>query len=397
MEATADSTAQAAHSPSQFLTLREVCRITGSHFNTIRRASDAGELKVYRLPSGHRRWNRADVFSWLGIEDSAPEEQRRGAVLIYARVSSHKQSRGIEKGELNNDLGRQLQRLKATAAEAYQCKEPIVYLDTASGLSFTRKGLHRLLNEILSGKFNNSILICTHKDRLARFGTEVILQICKHHNIEVIFTERTLDESGEKELADDILAIVTHFSARVHGARASRTTTKILSAETIALAKQLYDAGNSIPQIVSYLKAEGHTAEDGSKVSYHAITKYVAKNKLLLEILPTRATTNLQDYADQCLEAAEPHSRIGTRDIYEHYCRWCRARKESPAKINKLSQLLGKLGYKRAYQIGDSRAKGYSGLKIKGENKHQYLKQIRRGSEAERLLQQAQLNQIITN
>jgi hypothetical protein len=50
---------------------------------------------------------------------------------------------------------------------------------------------------------------------------------------------------------------------------------------------------------------------------------------------------------------------------------------ESPAKINKLSQLLGKLGFKRAYQIGDQRAKGYSGLKIKGENKHQYLKQIR--------------------
>src|SRR4051812_1505061 len=139
MAATADSTAQAAHSPSQFLTMREVVRLAGTHENTIRRASDSGELKVYRLPSGHRRWNRADIFSWLGIEDVEPAQQPAGAVLIYARVSSHKQSKGIEKGELNNDLGRQIERLKKVAAEKYECTNPIVFLDTASGLSFTRK------------------------------------------------------------------------------------------------------------------------------------------------------------------------------------------------------------------------------------------------------------------
>src|SRR4051794_13277720 len=108
MAASVDSNGDAARSNSQFLTLREVVKITGSHFNTVRRASDAGELKVYRLPSGHRRWNRTDVFSWLGIEDSEPEQRPASQVLIYARVSSHKQSRGIEKGELNNDLGRQI-------------------------------------------------------------------------------------------------------------------------------------------------------------------------------------------------------------------------------------------------------------------------------------------------
>jgi hypothetical protein len=85
--------------------------------------------------------------------------------------------------------------------------------------------------------------------------------------------------------------------------------------------------------------------------------------------------------------------QVGTRAIFEHYCSWCKSRNESPAKINKLSQLLGKLGFKRAYQIGDQRAKGYSGLKIKGENKHQYLKQIRRGSD----LKQPQSIQLPSN
>jgi hypothetical protein len=74
-----------------------------------------------------------------------------------------------------------------------------------------------------------------------------------------------MDDSQERELADDLIAIITHFAAKTHGARAAKTTTKVLSAETITLARHLYDAGNSIPQIVNYLKAEGHKAEDGGR------------------------------------------------------------------------------------------------------------------------------------
>ena len=373
----------------QFLKLCEVVQLASCHENTIRRASDAGELKAYRLPSGHRRWNRAHVLEWLGIEDSAEEVSTAPAqILIYARVSSHKQSKGINEGSFDNDLGRQIERLKKLALENYKCSTPVIYSDTFSGLSFTRKGLLRLLNEVLKGKFNNSILLCTHKDRLARFGTEVILEVCKFRNVEVIFTEKEMDESQEKELADDLIAIIQHFAARTYGARASRTTAKILSADTVKRAKELHDAGNSVWQIEEKLAADGFKTEGGSRISKHAIGKYVVHNKLLLEILPPRPKTNLQEYCEQCLEPAEPHARISTKAVYDHYCRWCKKHKEPAAKINKLSHQLGKLGYKRAYQIGDGRAKGYSGLKIKGEQFHQHLKQIRKGSALYELMKQ---------
>jgi hypothetical protein len=189
-----------------------------------------------------------------------------------------------------------------------------------------------------------------------------------------------MDESQEKELADDVLAVVTHFSARVHGARASKTNIKIIPAETIALIKQLHDSGQSIPQIVSYLKREKITAENGSSISYHCIAKYL-NNKLLIEVLPARPTTNLQDYCNARLVAAEPHCRIATIDIYNDYLKWCKAKNTPPAKINKLSHLLGKLGFERSYAVDSTkRIKGYAGLKIKGENKHQFIKQIRKGS-----------------
>ena len=202
----------------------------------------------------------------------------------------------------------------------------------------------------------------------------------------VVFTEKELDESGEKELADDLIAIITHFAAKTHGARAAKTTTKILAAETISLIKQRYDSGQSIPQIVSYLKAEKLTAEDGTVISYHCIAKYL-NNKLLLEVLPTRPTTNLQDYCEERLEADEPHCRIASIDIYNDYVRWCESKNLPAAKINKLSHQLGKLGYSRSYATGARRFKGYAGVKIKGENKHQYLKQIRKGSQLEKQMQ----------
>src|SRR5690349_3291968 len=104
MAASANSNGDAAPVGRDFLTLREVVKLAGCHENTIRRASDAGELKAYRLPSGHRRWTRSDVFAWLGIDDVNPAQQPAAAVLIYARVSSHKQSKNYEKGSVDNDL-----------------------------------------------------------------------------------------------------------------------------------------------------------------------------------------------------------------------------------------------------------------------------------------------------
>ena len=65
-----------------------------------------------------------------------------------------------------------------------------------------------------------------------------------------------MDESQEKELADDLIAIIQHFAARTYGARASRTTAKILSADTIKRAKELHDAGNSVWQIEEKLAAK---------------------------------------------------------------------------------------------------------------------------------------------
>ena len=101
------------------------------------------------------------MLEWLGIDDS--DGQRRSIrsiavhpsqILIYARVSSHKQSKGINEGSFDNDLGRQIERLKKSPLEKYKCSSPVIYSDTFSGLFHEEKLCFACLNDILKGKFN---------------------------------------------------------------------------------------------------------------------------------------------------------------------------------------------------------------------------------------------------
>lgn len=83
-----------------------------------------------------------------------------------------------------------------------------------------RKGLKRLLDEIISGQVGR--LVITHKDRLLRFGAELVFAICETKNVEVIILNQGEDTSFEEDLAKDVLEIITVFSARLYGSRSHK-------------------------------------------------------------------------------------------------------------------------------------------------------------------------------
>lgn len=74
-------------------------------------------------------------------------------------------------------------------------------------------------------------LVLTHKDRLLRFGAELVFSLCEMQCIEVVIIHKGERPSFEKELANDVLEIITVFSARLYGSR-SRKSKKILDALT---------------------------------------------------------------------------------------------------------------------------------------------------------------------
>jgi len=95
-----------------------------------------------------------------------------------------------------------------------------VISDLGSGMNYHKKGLRKLLEAILSGQIGR--LVITHKDRLLRFGAELVFSICEARNVEVLIMNQGEDTTFEEDLAKDVLEIVTVFSARLYGSRSHK-------------------------------------------------------------------------------------------------------------------------------------------------------------------------------
>ena len=100
-----------------------------------------------------------------------------------------------------------------------------VIADLGSGMNYHKKGLKRLLDAIIGGQVGR--LVITHKDRLLRFGAELVFAICEAKNVEVVILNQGEDTTFEEDLAKDVLEIITVFSARLYGSR-SRKNQKLI-------------------------------------------------------------------------------------------------------------------------------------------------------------------------
>lgn len=202
------------------LSIGETAKILGVSVKTVRRWADSGKLKSIRSPSNHRRFNLEDIQK-LNEDTSTITENK--ITINYARVSSHDQK---------EDLVRQIKVLENYCANRGWQYETIS--DLGSGLNYKKKGLKQLLNRIISGDVGR--LVLTHKDRLLRFGSELVFAICEEFNTEVVIINQSQEEiSFEQELTEDMIELVTVFSARLYGSRSKKNKTLI---ENVAKAVQ---------------------------------------------------------------------------------------------------------------------------------------------------------------
>jgi len=178
---------------------------------TLRRWEACGKIQSERTERGHRRY---DLATLRGAIPKHPLMNRR--TLCYARVSSHDQK---------NDLVRQVAILESFCAARGWTYE--VLQDLGSGLNYHKKGLKKLIKLICSGAVGR--LVIAHKDRLMRFGAELIFSICESFGTEVVIMNAAEETSFEDDLVQDVLEIITVFSARLYGSR-SRKNKKLLEA-----------------------------------------------------------------------------------------------------------------------------------------------------------------------
>ena len=170
-----------------------------------------------RTAGGRRRYD----LTRLKPEMFRSEVEAARKTVAYARVSGHDQQ---------DDLERQKQVLALYCARQGWTFE--VVADLGSGMNYHKKGLKRLLNAIIGGEVGR--LVITHKDRLLRFGAELVFAICEAKQVEVVILNQGEDTTFEEDLAKDMLEIITVFSARLYGSR-SRKNQKLLDSVRAAV------------------------------------------------------------------------------------------------------------------------------------------------------------------
>ena len=188
---------------SRLCTIGEAARLLGVSIPTLRRWEESGKLVPERTAGKHRRYDITKLKPELAIADTTR------TTIAYARVSSHDQ---------REDLERQKQVLELNCAQ--HGWNFTLLSDLGSGMNYHKKGLRRLLDAILSGDVGR--LVITHKDRLLRFGAELVFAICEAKNVEVVILNQGEECSFEEDLAKDVLEIITVFSARLYGSRSHK-------------------------------------------------------------------------------------------------------------------------------------------------------------------------------
>ena len=190
---------------NKFLSIQDAAKCLGVSPQTLRRWEKKNKIAPsHRTEGGQRR------YSALQLQPISCRHNTSDRLTIaYARVSSHDQK---------EDLQRQVHMLEIYCASKGWSFS--ITKDLGSGMNYNKRGLKQLLEQIMGGQIGR--LVLTHKDRLLRFGAELVFSLCAVKNVEVVIINQGDEPSFEEELAKDVLEIITVFSARLYGSRSHK-------------------------------------------------------------------------------------------------------------------------------------------------------------------------------
>jgi len=212
----------------RYLTAVEIKKIYNVCINSLKLWETQGILHPIRTPGGHRRYLENELMSAMGL---GTETLKGNRCVIYARVSNQIQAD-------SGNLDRQLDRLKDIAKRRnYQVVAE--FKEIASGLNENRRELTKLLNMVADGL--TDIVFIEYKDRLARFGFRYLEQYCHKFNVLIIEGDDRPAKEPQEELVEDMITIVTSFSARIYGKRGGKVVKKLTNLIQVEVSKNEND------------------------------------------------------------------------------------------------------------------------------------------------------------
>jgi predicted site-specific integrase-resolvase len=179
----------------------------------------ARKIDTVRTPGGKRLYNVEKIMKEMnmekretkeetktekGIKDKMdPMEKKERLKIVYIRVSSVGQK---------NDLENQRNYMK----KHYPNHEVIE--DIGSGMNLNKRGLRKIIKHAIAGEIEE--VVVAYRDRLARFGFELIEDLIKEYSGgKIIVINEKEEKNPEDELVRDVLQVMNIFVAKMNGLR----------------------------------------------------------------------------------------------------------------------------------------------------------------------------------
>ena len=190
----------------KYYSSKDVTKILGVTAQTLRNWDKEGKLKPsYTKSNGYRYYSEDVILSYTQERKTKKDIN----VVLYARVASKEQQ---------DDLERQISNLKEYAKDKYEKYD--VISDIGSGINYEKPGLKRLIEMI--NKKQVDIIVVLYKDRLLRFGFELVEYFAKLNNVKIEVIDK-IDKNQDQELVEDLVQIITVFSCKLQGKRKKKT------------------------------------------------------------------------------------------------------------------------------------------------------------------------------
>lgn len=207
----------------QYLPATKIQETYGVSASTLRNWEKEEKITAIRAPGGKRLYCSESIDKLFHIE-SKPKTK-----ICYARVSSNHQK---------EDLERQTEILKKHYPEHEIIK------DIGSGLNWKRTGFMEILERVYDKTVSEIVVL--HKDRLCRFGLELVEFIFQKAECKLLVHDHLQKETTpEQELAEDLLSIVTVFVDRNNGKRSALHKKERASGKTEIIPEKRHKRRNS--------------------------------------------------------------------------------------------------------------------------------------------------------
>ena len=211
----------------KYYSIGEFANRIGKTIQTLRNWDKKNILKPSHVTQGGTRYySQEQLNHFLGLKS---EKQINKKIVGYCRVSSHKQK---------DDLERQIENVKTYMyAKGYQFE---IITDIGSGINYNKKGLNQLIDMVTNSEVEKIVVL--YKDRLIRFGYELIENLCNKFGTTIEIIDNT-EKTEQQELVEDLVQIVTVFSCRLQCKRANKA--KKMIKELIEDDKDIKDNADS--------------------------------------------------------------------------------------------------------------------------------------------------------